>query len=104
MQDYEKYEEDYREEEHEERRRRRWEEENAPNWNETYLNTLGMSMRICPICNREYTERPAMSRADNKTPICPTCGMLEAVQSVPAGAMPKQQRAELEKFIVTKTN
>ena len=46
MKDYKEYEEDYREEEYEERRRRRrrWEEENTPAWNETYLNTLGMSM------------------------------------------------------------
>lgn len=33
MKDYKEYEEDYREE-----------EENTPAWNETYLNTLGMSM------------------------------------------------------------
>lgn len=58
-------------------------------------------MRKCPICNREYKERPAISRADSKTEICPTCGMLEAVQSVPAEAMTKEQRAELENFIMT---
>lgn len=58
-------------------------------------------MRKCPICNREYSERPALSRTDSKTEICPTCGMLEAVQSVPAEAMTKEQRAELENFIMT---
>lgn len=56
-------------------------------------------MRRCPICNREYSERPAMSRADSRTEICPTCGMLEAVRSVPAENMTEQQRAELEAFI-----
>lgn len=56
-------------------------------------------MRRCPICNREYSERPALSRADNRTEICPTCGMLEAVRSVPAENMTEQQRAELEDFI-----
>ena len=56
-------------------------------------------MKKCPICSREYSERPALSRADNKTEICPTCGMLEAVQSVPAAAMTEQQRTELEGFI-----
>lgn len=56
-------------------------------------------MRKCPICNREYSERPALSRADSRTEICPTCGMLEAVRSIPAGAVAEQQRAELEDFI-----
>ncbi len=60
-------------------------------------------MRTCPICNRKYNERPALSRADNKTEICPTCGMLEAVQSIPGEAMTEQQRADLENFIMTKT-
>lgn len=45
MRNYEDYEEDYREEEYEERRRRKEEEENTPAWTESYLNTLGMSMR-----------------------------------------------------------
>lgn len=56
-------------------------------------------MRRCPICNKDYKERPALSRADNKTEICPKCGMLEAVKSIPAQAMEEQQRAELETFI-----
>lgn len=61
-------------------------------------------MRRCPICNREYSERPAMSRADSRTEICPTCGMLEAVQSIPAENMTEQQRAELETFIKQNLN
>lgn len=59
-------------------------------------------IRRCPICNKDYREQPALSRADSKTEICPKCGMLEAVRSIPAEAMPEQQRAELENFIVTK--
>lgn len=35
--------------------------------------------RICPICGREYTEYPALSRKDNKTEICPECGVNEAL-------------------------
>jgi len=34
---------------------------------------------ICPICNIEYSEPPAISRFDNSTEICPTCGMKEAL-------------------------
>ena len=32
----------------------------------------------CPKCSKQYAERPAMSREDNK-PICPMCGYKEAV-------------------------
>ena len=35
--------------------------------------------RICPVCGREYTEYPAISRKDNKTEICPDCGQDEAL-------------------------
>lgn len=36
---------------------------------------------ICPKCNSIYYDRPATSRKDNKTPICPACGMWEAVDA-----------------------
>ena len=49
MKDYEDYDydeaEDLRREEYEERKRRRKEAENTPAWTESYLSTLGMSMR-----------------------------------------------------------
>ena len=35
--------------------------------------------KICPICNQKYTQHPAISRLDNKTNICPTCGIKEAL-------------------------
>ena len=35
--------------------------------------------RICPICGREYTDYPALSRRDNTTEICPACGVDEAL-------------------------
>lgn len=41
-------------------------------------------MQICPKCGRTYTERPALSRVDNKTAICPTCGTMEALASIPS--------------------
>lgn len=40
-----------------------------------------LGIRICPVCGKEYTGHPAISRKDNKTEICPTCGTLEAVDA-----------------------
>lgn len=38
--------------------------------------------RICPICGHKYTERPALSRADGKTLICPDCGTRQALEAI----------------------
>lgn len=38
--------------------------------------------RICPKCGETYWERPAVSRADNRTLICPDCGTREALESM----------------------
>lgn len=38
--------------------------------------------RICPECGKEYSSRSALSRKDNKTMICPKCGMMEALDTV----------------------
>lgn len=35
----------------------------------------------CPLCGRDLTERPATSRADDRTPICPRCGTREAPEA-----------------------
>jgi hypothetical protein len=43
-------------------------------------------MRVCPICRRNYSEHPALSRKDNETEICPQCGMNEAL--IQAGLKP----------------
>ena len=32
-----------------------------------------MQTAICPKCGKSYVGRPALSRADNQTPICPDC-------------------------------
>lgn len=45
--------------------------------------------RTCPICGREYTEHPALSRTDGKTLICPDCGTREALESI--GVSKEQQ-------------
>lgn len=36
---------------------------------------------ICPICNKEIGQYPAISRKDNKTEICSNCGTLEALEA-----------------------
>ena len=36
----------------------------------------------CPICGCRYTERPALSRLDNSTLICPDCGTRQALESI----------------------
>lgn len=37
--------------------------------------------QVCPICNKEFNCYPAISRKDNKTEICPKCGMMEALDN-----------------------
>ncbi|MCM1226010.1 MAG: hypothetical protein NC320_01120 [Clostridium sp.] len=38
--------------------------------------------KVCPKCGNSYTERPAFSRRDNSTAICPDCGTREALESI----------------------
>ncbi|MBR5943536.1 MAG: hypothetical protein IKZ94_01145 [Lachnospiraceae bacterium] len=45
-----------------------------------------MKDNICPSCGKRYSERPAISRKDNKTLICPDCGTREALESAGIGA------------------
>lgn len=37
--------------------------------------------RICPKCGKTYLDYPAVSREDNRTEICPDCGVKEAMTS-----------------------
>lgn len=37
---------------------------------------------VCSRCGKEYTGRPALSRADNQTPLCADCGTREALESI----------------------
>lgn len=43
---------------------------------------MNQQPRICPVCGQAYHEPPALSRADEKTQICPDCGTREALQSM----------------------
>lgn len=53
-------------------------------------------MKKCPKCGREYEDRPAISRVDNKTEICPECGTREALESV--GISPEKQEEILREI------
>lgn len=49
---------------------------------------------VCPICGQTYRSRPALSRADNKTLICPDCGIREALTAIKVD--PKEQEEILK--------
>ena len=40
-----------------------------------------MAVYNCPSCHRRYVGYPALSRKDNKTKICPDCGVIEALRA-----------------------
>ena len=46
------------------------------------METKELKVRVCPICGQEYTDRPAISRTDNETPICSDCGTRESLQAI----------------------
>lgn len=58
------------------------------------MKTEERILRTCPICGREYSEHPALSRVDGLTPICPDCGTREALESI--GVSKEQQDKILE--------
>ena len=39
-------------------------------------------VRTCPICGKQYSDYPALSRVDGTTLICPDCGVREALGSI----------------------
>ncbi|MCM1506965.1 MAG: hypothetical protein NC177_07505 [Ruminococcus flavefaciens] len=55
------------------------------------MKTTEKTTRICPLCHAEYHGVPAISRTDNRTPICPDCGIRQslAVLNVPTDEQKK---------------
>ena len=49
-------------------------------------NTIIQLTATCPKCGKLYTGRPALSREDNMTLICPDCGILEALATLDISA------------------
>ena len=48
-------------------------------------------LATCPKCGKTYTGRPALSREDNETLICPDCGILEALATLGISAEEQQE-------------
>lgn len=46
------------------------------------MKTNDNFMKTCPKCGKNYKAPSALSRVDNKTPICPTCGTREALEGL----------------------
>ena len=51
-------------------------------------------VRTCPICGKEYSEYPALSRKDNAM-ICPDCGTREALESIGVGKLEQEEILEI---------
>lgn len=49
---------------------------------------------VCPRCGRPYRGYPALSRIDNRTEICPDCGVREALETL--GISEREQDSILE--------
>ena len=46
-----------------------------------YGSRVAQEGRKCPKCGKHYLDYPALSRKDNKTKICPKCGIREALNA-----------------------
>ena len=53
--------------------------------------------RTCPACGHNYHGYPALSRQDNRTEICPECGIREALEA--AGISPRSRKEILVQMI-----
>ena len=59
------------------------------------MKTNDNFMKTCPKWGKNYKVPSAISRVDNKTPICPTCGTREALEGLGIN------NDEIEKIIET---
>ncbi len=56
---------------------------------------MEMKKRICPVCRKEYTAPPAISRRTGRD-ICPTCGIDEALDDARSAIRPGATDEEWE--------
>ena len=66
--------------------------ETTANEAETTVEKTVVTATICPKCGREYSAPPAISRTDNKTNICPVCGIAEALN---AASIPDEEQERI---------
>lgn len=55
--------------------------------------------KICPRCEKEYTNFPALSRRDSKTDICSDCGQEEALLDFVLFRKSVQEKSDFNKMI-----
>ena len=63
--------------------------------------------QVCPICRKEYTDPPALSRNHPGLSICPDCGTdeaLEAARAAIGGNLTDKEWTELKAEIIEKTH
>lgn len=51
-------------------------------------------MNTCPKCGKSFYGRPALSRQDNITLICPACGLKEAIDAMDVSELKKKELFE----------
>lgn len=52
------------------------------------------NIMTCPRCGNKYSEYPALSIVDNKTHLCPNCGIRETLDYI--GLDPEKQEKVFE--------
>lgn len=52
-------------------------------------------IKVCPMCGEQYVGAPAISRRDNKTEICPECGISEALEDFLASMWKSEQEVKV---------
>ena len=68
-------------EEAEEKVHEQWEDADFVLGAEEFAGVEFKALPICPKCGNMYSGRPAISREDNCTEICPSCGVREALEA-----------------------
>ena len=62
-----------------------------------------MKTNTCPKCGHTYQGYPALSRVDNRTEICPDCGIREAMEDAGLGPWTRKEimtsDIELKRFL-----
>ena len=61
------------------------------------MKNEALTERACPKCGCVYTEVSALSRTDNKTLICPDCGIREALESI---GISKEEQEKIINIII----